>query len=346
MKKILGAVVLIPFVSAASAQGTVTVSGTLDLYVGQARIGSATQARLNDGGSSKLAFSGSEDLGGGLRAYFRLDGAFSPDSGIGAGANQSFLFLRESKLGIAGPWGQVEMGRLYAPGFYTALKWSPLQLNSVWSTANLFATNEGQPGLVPFAPRVNNMVRYRTPDMAGFTVDLAAAPGESVNRAENFYGATLAWERGPIFVGYGIHKHMSPLAAGFPAVPTATQVQAVVGTYDFKVVKLGLLAGANKSEDATIPHARFAGVSASANVGPSSRFTLEVVHRDVKGTPRGQRAFTVGYDYFLSKRTSIYGRWLQMQNKGPSSAPLAQSLIAANSGDDLRVIGLGLRHDF
>ncbi len=190
------------------------------------------------------------------------------------------------------------------------------------------------------------MVRYRSPVLAGFLLDVAAAPGESLNGAENFHGASLSWERGPFFVGYGMQKHKSPLAAGLPAVPTATHTQAVVGTYDFKVVKLGLLAGANDSVDVSVPRARFAGVSASANVGARSRVNLEVIHRDVKGTPRGQRAFTVGYDYLLSKRTSLYSRWLQMSNKGPSSASLAQSAIAANSGDDLRVLGLGLRHDF
>ncbi|MCY1313874.1 hypothetical protein D9M70_644460 [compost metagenome] len=61
---------------------------------------------------------------------------------------------------------------------------------------------------------------------------------------------------------------------------------------------------------------------------------------------RSQLAWTLGYDYYLSKRTVVYARWLRLLNRHGASASLATIPVAANSGNDVRVLATGIRHNF
>ena len=58
------------------------------------------------------------------------------------------------------------------------------------------------------------------------------------------------------------------------------------------------------------------------------------------------RTPTLGYDYALSKRTVLYARWLQLGNAANASAAIANVPVAANSGDGMRSLALGVRHNF
>ncbi|MCK7499946.1 MAG: porin [Comamonadaceae bacterium] len=82
-KSLLALAALTAFAGAASAQSSVTLFGVVDL---SARAPNTTTARpatrnwLNDGNaSSRLGFRGVEDLGGGLKAGFWLEGRLVTD---------------------------------------------------------------------------------------------------------------------------------------------------------------------------------------------------------------------------------------------------------------------------
>ncbi|MFL6714070.1 MAG: porin, partial [Sulfurifustis sp.] len=122
-KKVLAAV--IGGLLAAPAFADVTISGRfadgIALYDrsgdGCATAGSCfKEQRLSDQ-SSRIIFSGSEDLGGGLKAWFQLDNRFSADQGtlVGAGgvvaANGTGFASGNTGVGLAGDWGKVTLGR-------------------------------------------------------------------------------------------------------------------------------------------------------------------------------------------------------------------------------------------
>jgi predicted porin len=56
----------------------------------------------------------------------------------------------------------------------------------------------------------------------------------------------------------------------------------------------------------------------------------------------------LGYNYDLSKRTSLYGRITTLRNKGNASASLAGAgvTVAPNSGNSASLIGVGMIHRF
>ena len=109
-----------------SAIAQVTVYGTIDASFAQIKTGSTSVTAQGQGdyfGSSVLGFSGSEDLGGGLKASFQLEGDLNVANGTGDGGENSnttattnatggLTFDRQSWVGISGAFGQVRVGRI------------------------------------------------------------------------------------------------------------------------------------------------------------------------------------------------------------------------------------------
>ena len=68
---------------AALAQSSVTLYGRLNVTAERQKVGSDTQTVLEDN-YSRIGFKGEEDLGGGLKAGFWLEGEFDADTGLGS----------------------------------------------------------------------------------------------------------------------------------------------------------------------------------------------------------------------------------------------------------------------
>src|SRR5688572_15070063 len=112
----------------ASAQSSVTVYGLADIGVtatrstaGVTQLGGAvptaarrtTQVDSGLGPGSRLGFRGTEDLGGGLRAIFTMEGGIGVDSGT---FQQGGLpFGRQVFVGLRGETWSVTAGRQYSP---------------------------------------------------------------------------------------------------------------------------------------------------------------------------------------------------------------------------------------
>ena len=189
------------FASAAQAQSSVTVYGILDVgYIGQnSRLANATAS--TGGGSvaksttsqvgqsaestSRLGFRGTEDLGGGLSAFFTIETAITPNnqnaisSSSGTANRQTFVGL--NKKGI----GQFALGTQYTTIHNAAGATDPGQLNNMqgnviydkpgFSTAtngtavsSTTAQLSGQQDNTSYTVRANNMLSLRSDNFAGF----------------------------------------------------------------------------------------------------------------------------------------------------------------------------------
>ena len=79
---------------------------------------------------------------------------------------------------------------------------------------------------------------------------------------------------------------------------------------------------------------------------PASNLIFGATQRKVADSERSQLAWTLGYDYYLSKRTVVYARWLRLLNRHGASASLGTIPVIAHSGNDVRVLATGIRHNF
>src|SRR5690349_1970273 len=117
-KKLIAAAVTGVFVAPVAMAQTanpVTLYGRVFLMAtsveGKAGGGSAAIPRRTriDDQSSLLGVRGTEDLGGGLKAFFQLETGFKADQ------NDTAFAQRNSGVGLQGAWGSILMGRWDTP---------------------------------------------------------------------------------------------------------------------------------------------------------------------------------------------------------------------------------------
>jgi len=208
--------VLGAFAGVAQAQSSVTLYGIVDVnYMWQelptvtgtgtsARVTQESTSAINSGhqSGSRFGFRGSEDLGGGLKAIFTLEGGY--DVSTGQQQQGGRIFGRQAWAGLESGWGRVVAGRLATFSSGTG---------SFYMTGNVdpFATGFGLAGLGNTmysmnALRLDNSIAYMTPKWAGFMFGAGysfnangneQAP-DSKNTEVVFLGAN--WQGGPFFV--------------------------------------------------------------------------------------------------------------------------------------------------
>jgi len=157
MKKTLIALAAVAATGAAFAQSTVTLSGTFDHSLQNAKndTTSVTSIAKNGMASSRIQFAGSEDLGGGMTANFTCDTDLTPTAGLGyastaiatsggattttttAASATASLCNRIGLVGAAGGFGRVDVGGDYTPMFRMTGIADPFGTNGVASWYNL-----------------------------------------------------------------------------------------------------------------------------------------------------------------------------------------------------------------
>jgi len=156
----------------AAASADVTVFGHLDTAI--ANVDPITASGDSDTNfyctTCSVGFKGSEDLGNGLKAIFKLDYQFDMFNRNGDSDNPTAITDRDQYLGLAGNFGQVVFGTmsttykghgaLLDPGYRTIA-----QMRDVGIQSELH-NGAGEDG----SGRTDNSLRYDSPEWAGFQV--------------------------------------------------------------------------------------------------------------------------------------------------------------------------------
>ncbi|MDO8651468.1 MAG: porin [Undibacterium sp.] len=184
-KSLIAFAILGAFAATASAQSSVTIYGVIDaatIYTTNQNAAGGAKAFMNAGelATSRWGFKGTEDLGGGLKANFNLEGTLANDTGAagaGFGASSTSLFDRVSTVGLSGNFGSVNFGRQNMLGIDSVGLADPLGLAHAPSNPNVFysALNAPAPWFGVWgtngggtALRQNNSIKYLTPMVSGF----------------------------------------------------------------------------------------------------------------------------------------------------------------------------------
>jgi len=180
MKKSLIALAVLAASGAAMAQSTATVWGVVDASYGKVSAGGKSTTGLSTSGlsSNQLGFKGVEDLGGGLKANFHLEGALTPDNGTSAGLS----FTRRSTVGMSGSMGEFRLGRDYTPSFWNATVYDPFGTNGVGAanTASMLSAigaYTATTGTGSNAVRADNSIAWFSPVVCGFSAHVMKAQG-------------------------------------------------------------------------------------------------------------------------------------------------------------------------
>ncbi len=327
----------------ASAQTSVIVSGVIDLDVNtqtSAATGNRTTSLQNGGyQTSFLQFSGTEDLGGGMKADFRLGTFFQANNGQDGRFPGDSFFSRDANIGLAGDFGRVSLGRQISPLYLSTLLFNPFDDSFAFSpiiqhTYNAFASGN----VINADSGYSNAISYATPDFQGLSAKVLYTVAGQVNTS-NSYSANVLYFHGPFAATVAYENTTTDATNSFVGAYPAgsTQKVAQVGmSYDFNPVKVYFQFEHNDTP--------LVDISAATTVGTTSLSTFQIGAKINVG--RGNilasyaktggwvdhKTFSAGYDYDLSKRTDAYAVFMNDQ--------------AASYVDTVNSFSIGIRHRF
>jgi len=284
-KSLLALAAMGAFAGAAQAQSSVTVYGIIDMgYVGSSQR-LATPSAVNKtqvGGftngaesTNRLGFRGTEDLGGGARAFFTVEMAFGPNntnlfdtSTTSAQNRQSFVGLGKKGLGQFAIGNQytpihIAVGQTSANGqnnimgdiIYPSNTVSNYQTTTPANTVSAPSNNNGSSA--GYTVRAANMLKIESETVAGFKgtafyvangndSDQSGTTGGKNDRNGWGVGLNYAWQKLLVTANY---QSFTANQNGLTATPTIYGTNAQTGTnindnqfyggvtYDFGILK-------------------------------------------------------------------------------------------------------------
>lgn len=334
MKKSLVALAVLAASGASFAQSNVTLYGLADIWLGSVKTtdgvtgNSVRTTKLDSGGvnTSRWGVQGSEDLGGGLKAIFKLEQGFKLDTGAVDTAGQAFS--RQAYVGFAGGFGEVQIGKVWTA------------FDDVWGAADAVFDSALSPAKYAFRSanyidRTSNGLRYSTPNFSGFAGAVSYSLDEKVAGAAKVAAFNVTYGAGPLaaHLGYQVEDIQNTVA-----LPSDTKYLILGGSYNFgvatakanfaQVKNVGNVNGFDTKEyqlGVDFPVSSALTVSASYAKSDDSNVGFE----------ESRKGYGIGATYTLSKRTFLYGGYTS--NKATNF----------NAGDDkVEVFAVGVQHKF
>ncbi|NPT53636.1 porin [Paraburkholderia elongata] len=336
----------------AHAQSNVTLFGLIDgglLYTNKtlnATTGgnAGKQFSMIDGGSSYSHFGilGTEDLGGGLKAKFKLESGFSIANGELAHCNGN-LFGCEAWVSLDSQYGEVKAGLQFSP-FFLALYASDPRHMSFFGSGGVNLVDNFL-GTSIFSA---SSVSYTSPELWGLQASLLYSFGGNPGnfQAGRQYSASVKYEYAGLMINAAIFDGNSGSANPTPTPSNLSAEGRTIGA----ALKFGSL-----TAKASFVNYRVAGSFNNNVYGGGLAWyvtpTLDLdggvwVTSDRNNTANHSLLAALGASYFLSKRTTFYAQVASANNHGGMNTGL--SVNGALFGTHGTTMGatVGIRHSF
>ena len=344
-KTIVALAVLGSFAGIAAAQSSVTLFGIADVAV---RHGMSSGQSLNSvvtGGlsTSRFGVRGQEDLGGGMKASFWLEGSANFDNGT----TDSAFWARRSTVSLVGSFGEARLGRFQSSERLLIEDFDPSSTTGIGSTAALFdrlgaTATTGAPAGTSIAvdlSRFNNLVTYILPgNLGGFYGSVDKSFKEGVDGAQ-MTSARIGFKAS----GFDISSALSSTDAKGLQFKMAT----TAGSYDFGVAKAVLMYTTNSfgaPAQKQVTGAVIVPFGANKFYASYTKSTANAAAKLIAGVGDATH-MALSYQHSLSKRTALYTTYAKITNSGLGRFNVSGS-PSVKAGDSSSAYDVGLRHSF
>ena len=389
-KKRLIAAVVGGMLAAPAAFAQITISGTikdgLEMYkLGAGNAGAAAassyhyEPRVSDQ-SSRIIFSGTQDLGGGTRAWFQLDSRFQSDVGGSTQTNTvattgiNLWAGGNTGVGLAGGWGKLTIGRWDLH----YLEFIPIEFAYSGSLQGLLGAgpmSQVNGSVIANGTRTPNVIMWDSANMGGITARVAYSTAFTTNLtgvtsdegsgkgASGSSGgaltAALRWSGGPLTFGASA---WSAIPEGSASSPAGQQKSLRVwGGYTLPMgLKVGLGVDSSQrrqaSAEAMTKRNAFM-VPLAYNFGNHTAYLTLVKVGKLSGPNAGSptdstdaTAFALGWEYALSKLTTFGVFYAKIDNKANANYNFfslsANGATAATAGESAAQLYAGFSYRF
>jgi len=328
-KKIVAGAALLAV--AAVAHADVKLYGSLDLSVGSYKAAggkSTTQVSSGNMMTSFIGFSGSEDLGGGLKAEFALESFIAPDTGSTLSNNTHGFWGRGSNIALSGGFGKVALGQYDNALFTYGYTYNPFGSSMYFSPTmrhyyglglgnNVRASTYGPASTAVLHADTGfvNSLTYETPVYSGFAGSLQWSPKESTAPgAKDSFTIGGSYNAGPLSlaiayasIGLGTSAKVTDannVTTNTTSYGPAQKVTALGGSYDFGVAKA--FAQYTSVNNKVGADDKVWQLGASVPVTAAGSVLVSYGQDKVSNNGGTDKIFSLGYDHNLSKRTDVY----------------------------------------
>jgi len=340
-KQIIAAAVAAAVAVPAMAQN-VTVGGVLETGYQRTKINGVDDHTVSPAylTTNNITFTGTEDLGGGLKATFKLVDEFATNTGAQTGIanNPGTGVFEESSIALSGGFGEIKAGRF---------NFASRDAGGTYRFGNEFARLSGNFRSLGSQP--SNSFQYTSPSLNGLTIALASSNGGG--KAVGAVAASTVVATGANQLGYSIKYVNGPLQAVIANtsadVGTASNNREFMagGQYDFGAFKVGFLyaketPSAAGAEDVT---ATVLNLAVPVGNGLTVQLSYHGVTEETAGTATlGGIALVKD----LSKRTTLYGGYVGLKNSATMGTAYTVHGIGTVAGANDSSIVAGVRHTF
>ena len=352
-RSVIALTLLGTFAGAATAQSSVTLFGIADVAVrnvDNGSVGSTTSMLSGGNASSRWGIRGTEDLGNGLKAGFWLESDVNMTNGS---TNETFWNRRTTLSLSSAQLGELRLGRDLVPTHIASCSLDPFGCVGMAAAINFRSTRAGVfsgIGGVQLAFRANNAVSYFTPDsLGGFSAQVMVSTGadqlsEGTEQVDS-KGVRVGYRAGPVSV-----QAATRVVTNTTAAVNDFKDNVIGASYDFGTAKVALQRrdfkfGTEKLEQ-TMLHL-------SAPLGPGvvkvSYIKANQISPNATIDANDSSMLGLGYQYNVSKRTSLYTTAAKISNKNRATFAVlgGPAVTAANFGGQSSTgYEVGIRHSF
>ncbi len=368
MKKTLIAALVATLAGAAYAQTNVTINGELDVGVLK-ETGSDTRMRRNH--DNLLRFKGTEELGNGTQAVFNLEHRWDSSTGERCSGN-NFIDTFQGHSGVDWQgaanvgiqnkdWGRILLGRVSNIHGETYYRIDPFIYDGI-------ASSFGTWTLVN-ASQNPNSIRYDTPEWNGFKVLASYSVGRDthINKAKgelnpgeinphsygnDGYNVAVTYDNGPFFALANIEKVQDSDNSWGWSVGAGYTIADNKFTLGYHHMNVGRGVGLATLKDSNGDRYNEALTQKSVTAGWEYKTGPHVFKASYNwgrvvtdGIYNGHsNKYGLGYDYYLSKRTWLWGNVAYMDHSRKELGAIYNSNGAVQ--DSMTGIHLGITHKF
>ncbi|CAG9245947.1 Porin [Paraburkholderia unamae] len=346
--------------SSAHAQSDVTLYGVLDVGVmytsktpGANGKNAGSSLSIENGGylPSFFGVKGKEDLGGGYDANFDLQSGI--DLGNGGFDNNlaGSFFGRESWVGVSGRFGEVRAGVQYSAFEEAMFELDPRGFEQMGTLVTLYSANSIT------GTFSSNAIEYRSPNLYGLRgIVMTCIGGHPGNFREGFcYSGMLSYEIGRLKIVAGAIDEAADDGTETTNPGWAFERQVIAktvgATYNFQSVRVVANYTTFRAPELL---SNSSGANDVYNIGADWYVTPTI---DLNGSvawvqdPNHSRTHALqvssGLSYYLSKRTSFYGQFAVVDNKGNEHiGPTMENGNLVGVSGTTFAADIGIRHMF
>jgi len=337
-KNLIAVAALATLAVSAQAQSSVTLYGNVDASLAYVKTkvkgaGSSTTTGVESSvlTDSFFGLKGQEDLGGGLKAIFKLESSIDVDTGAQADGN---FFGKNAYVGLVGGFGTLTLGNQES-----LFKTEAAAFDAFGSSRLMAASNTLFVGATALGGSWQNTIGYTSPNLNGLTLSAQHSARETnagksaltVNGGATAVAANYSAGALGLSAVYGDVRNTAGAAGA-----EQNKAWLLGASYDFGAVKGFAQYGQDKMEDASGADEKAKFFQIGAVVPVTQAGAVHASYGQTKVDDAKARQFSLAYHHGLSKRTSVYAGVTYTKDEQ----------LFSITEDKTTALAFGLRHAF